>query len=80
MDQELEKYHKSNAALELNISELHLKQAGLKAEVLSQRSALGAKSGHLQRFQHDLHDAAQSLQVCVLPLAPAPQMEGRVSA
>ena len=63
MDQELEKYHKSNAELELSVSDLHLKQASLKTEVLSQRSALGAKSGHLQCFQHDLHDAAQSLQV-----------------
>jgi predicted RNase H-like nuclease (RuvC/YqgF family) len=68
MDTELERYHKSNGELELSISELHLKQEGLKAEVLHQRSALGAKTNHLKRYQHDLHEVAQCIQVRYCPV------------
>jgi septal ring factor EnvC (AmiA/AmiB activator) len=38
MDSELERYHKSCAALELNIGEGSLKQAGLHKELARQRS------------------------------------------
>lgn len=70
MDEELERYHKSNASLDLTISDLKLKQDGLKTEVLSQRFALGTKEGGIQHLQHDLHDVVQSLQVCTLFAVP----------
>ena len=38
MDSELERYHKSCAALELNIGEGSLKQAGLHKELARQRA------------------------------------------
>ena len=63
MDQELEKYHKSNAQLELTISDMKLKQDGLKNEVIAQRGTIGTKAAGIKAFQHDLHSAAQSLQV-----------------
>jgi hypothetical protein len=63
MDQELERYHKSNEQLDLTISDLKLKQDGLKTEVLAQRFTLGEKEGGIKQFQHDLHEVAQSLQV-----------------
>jgi cilia- and flagella-associated protein 57 len=66
MDLELERYHKANAGLDLNISDLKLKQEGLKREVLAQRTALGKSSAAIKEFHHDLHEVAQSLQVLSL--------------
>ena len=63
MDQELERYHKSNATLDLTISDLKLKQDGLQKEVLIQRTALGKSWALIKRFQHDLHEVVQSIQV-----------------
>lgn len=63
MDQELERYHKSNAQLDLNISDLKLKQEGLKREVLAQRAALERSHASIKEFHHDIHDVVQSLQV-----------------
>jgi hypothetical protein len=66
MDQELERYNKCNAQLELTISDLKLKNEGLMTEVTNQRSVIGQKVAGIKGFQHDLHSAAQSLQVCPL--------------
>lgn len=63
MDQELERYHKSNAQLDLNISDLKLKQEGLKREVLAQRTALERSHASIKEFHHDIHDVVQTLQV-----------------
>ena len=41
MDQELEKYHKSNAALDLMIGELKLKMEGMQQEIDVQKATLG---------------------------------------
>ena len=52
MDQELERYHKNNSALELTISDLKLKLEGMQREILSQRSKLGdadSKARHQDR-------------------------------
>ena len=68
MDQELERYHKSNAQLDLNISDLKLKQEGLKREVLAQRAALERSHTSIKEFHHDIHDVVQSLQVRANPL------------
>jgi hypothetical protein len=63
MDQELERYNKCNAQLELTISDLKLKNEGLKTEVTNQRCLIGQKAAGIKGFHHDLHSAAQSLQV-----------------
>ena len=76
MDQELEKYHKTNSQLELAIEQGRLKQEGLQAEILVQRSALGAKVNHLKRYQHDLHDVAQCIQVRCCPAFLPPRLHG----
>lgn len=62
MDQELERYHNTNATLDLSISDFKLKQEGLQKEVLSQRTTLGRKESVIKHFQHDLHDVVQSIQ------------------
>jgi cilia- and flagella-associated protein 57 len=64
MDLELERYHKSNARLDLKIADLKLKQEGLQREVLAQRAALGQSAAQIKEFQHDVHDISQSIQVC----------------
>lgn len=80
MDQELERYHKSNAQLDLNISDLKLKQEGLKREVLAQRSALEHSHASIKEFHHDVHDVVQSLQVqCSARLQPGRRGQWRPS-
>ncbi|MEW5319195.1 MAG: hypothetical protein WDW38_010360 [Sanguina aurantia] len=62
MDGELERYHKTNATLDLSISSLKLKQTGLQAEVLGQRSGKQDAFQMLTRIQHDLQEVAQWVQ------------------
>ena len=56
MDSELERYHKSCAALELNVGEGSLKQAGLHKELSRQRA--------------QTQDAHQAIKYSI-PLLPA---------
>jgi cilia- and flagella-associated protein 57 len=74
MDEELQRYHKANAALDLTIGEQRLRGEGLQAEVLRQRTELGKCHRAAAKFRHDLHDVAQSIQVC-----PAHQLSTWVS-
>ena len=61
MDQELERYHKNNSALELTISDLRLKLEGMQREILTQRTKLSEA------------DAKVILRSCGAPLAlPSP--------
>ena len=62
MDQELERYHKNNANLNLTISELKLKKTGLQQEVSSQRKLNADAEAMIRRFHHDLHDTVQYIQ------------------
>lgn len=62
MDGELERYHKTNSGLDLLISNLRLKQAGLQAEVLSQRTGKSDAEGALRRLQHDLQAVVVFIQ------------------
>ena len=62
MDGELERYHKTNASLDLLIANLKLKQSGLQAEVLVQRNSKSDVEQQLKRVQHDLQDVIQAIQ------------------
>jgi cilia- and flagella-associated protein 57 len=62
MDGELERYHKTNSGLDLTISNLRLKQAGLASEVLVQRGAKADTGRLLERLQHDLAATAAHIQ------------------
>jgi cilia- and flagella-associated protein 57 len=66
MDEELQRYHKANAALDLAIGQQRLRCEGLQAEVLRQRSELSQCERSAASVRHDLHDVAQSLQVGAL--------------
>ena len=61
MDLELEQYHKSNAALDLMISELRLKIDGVQRELDQQRTALASSHSYLARFRRDLKTCAPDL-------------------
>merc|ERR1712070_934271 len=61
MDQELEQYHKSNAALDLMIGELRLKMDGMQREINEQREQLGQGDSLIRRFRSDLHECVQYL-------------------
>ena len=62
MDQELEQYHKSNAALDLMIGELRLKMEGMQKEMDEQQEQLGEGEGLMHRFRTDLHGCVQRMQ------------------
>ncbi len=62
MDGELERYHKTNSGLDLTISNLRLKQAGLQAEVLTQRKGKADSEGLVRRLQHDLTGVVAVIQ------------------
>ena len=55
MDHELERYHKSNAHLDLTIQDLKHKLAELQKDVVKQRAALSAKNQKIGGFGADLH-------------------------
>merc|ERR1712070_352610 len=61
MDQELEQYHKSNAALDLMIGELRLKMDGMQREISEQKEALSEGEALIRRFRADLHECVQHL-------------------
>ena len=63
MDQELEKYHKQNGALDLVVSEMKLKIDGLQKEAAQARQALADARSLVQRFHHDLSEVAHHIQV-----------------
>ncbi|DBA68566.1 TPA: hypothetical protein ACH3X2_013579 [Trebouxia sp. C0005] len=69
MDSELERYHKSCAALELNVGEGSLKQAGLHKELARQRAQTQDAHQAIRRFQRDLQGAVEFIQ------APGPLKE-----
>ena len=62
MDQELERYHKNNSALELTISDLRLKLDGMQREILSQRSKLGDADAKVRGLKTELHETIQHIQ------------------
>ena len=62
MDQELERYHKNNSALELTISDLKLKLEGMQREILSQRSKLGDADSKARGIKTELHECIQHVQ------------------
>lgn len=62
MDGELERYHKTNSGLDLTISNLRLKQAGLQSEVLCQRSGKADAEGLVRRLQHELTTVVAVIQ------------------
>ena len=55
MDQELEQYHKSNAALDLMIGELRLKMEGMQVELDEQKKKLKEAEDIIAVFSTDLH-------------------------
>jgi hypothetical protein len=63
MDQELEKYHKQNGALDLVVSEMKLKVDGLQKELAQARQQLADARALVQRFHHDLAEVAHHIQV-----------------
>ena len=72
------RYHKTNAGLELLISNLKLKQAGLQQEVLLQRSGKSDAAQMLKNLQHDLQ-AVGALGGCMGRCAcPLPSVRGRM--
>ena len=62
MDQELERYHKNNSALELTISDLNLKIEGMQREILSQRTKLSDTDAKVRGFRTELHETVQHIQ------------------
>ncbi|GLC59167.1 hypothetical protein PLESTB_001455600 [Pleodorina starrii] len=62
MDGELERYHKTNATLDLTIANMRLKQTGLANEVADQRHDKQDAHALLRRFQHDLQEVVGFLQ------------------
>ena len=62
MDQELERYHKNNSALELTISDLRLKLEGMQREILTQRSKLSDADAKVSGFRTELHECIQHVQ------------------
>lgn len=60
MDQELERYHKTNSNLELTISDNKLKLEGQQQEILNQRAKCNDMANRLKRYRKSLkctHDA-----------------------
>uniref|UniRef100_A0A7S0YIJ8 Cilia- and flagella-associated protein 57 n=1 Tax=Polytomella parva TaxID=51329 RepID=A0A7S0YIJ8_9CHLO len=62
MDGELERYHRTNAGLDLTIGSLRQKQAGLASEVLSQRTSKQDATNMLVRLQGDIAEVAAFIQ------------------
>merc|ERR1712167_562636 len=61
MDQELQQYHKSNAALDLMIGELKLKMDGMNKETEEQKRQIGDGDSLISRFKNDPSETAQHL-------------------
>ena len=61
MDQELEQYHKSNAALDLMIGELRLKMEGMQVELDEQKLKLKEAGEIIASFSADLHSLYQDI-------------------
>merc|ERR1712097_28298 len=62
MDQELEQYHKSNAALDLMIGELRLKLDGMSKELSQQKSLIKAGESYTRKFRRDLAMCAAGVE------------------
>lgn len=62
MDAELERYHSSNAGLDLTIQHLRLKEHGLQSEVTVQRSDRVDAETAVRRLQFEVAELAQYLQ------------------
>ena len=62
MDQELERYHKNNSALDLTVSDLRLKLDGMQREILSQRTRLGDADIKIRGLKTELHETVQHIQ------------------
>ena len=62
MDQELEQYHKSNAALDLMIGELRLKMEGMQVELDEQKVKLKEAGEIIASFSTDLHALYQDIE------------------
>lgn len=59
MDHELEKYHKSNAYLELAISDLKHKLVGVQKDAKVQREVVTRRNSTIKSFQADLHETSR---------------------
>ncbi|CAD7703772.1 unnamed protein product, partial [Ostreobium quekettii] len=62
MDDELERYHTTNASLDLIISNSKLKENGLVKEIQQQQNAKNDALLLVKRLRTDLHDVVQYLQ------------------
>lgn len=62
MDAELEKYHKANKNLELQLSDLNLKLRATEKNVATQRATANALGNSVTRFRADLQGTIQHVQ------------------
>ncbi|KAI8472173.1 MAG: hypothetical protein J3K34DRAFT_519934 [Monoraphidium minutum] len=62
MDAELERYHKSNAGLDLAIQSLKLKKTGLQSEVLQQRGSKSEVTARLDKVIRDIAELSPVIQ------------------
>merc|ERR1719231_316388 len=62
MDQELERYHKNNSNLELQIKDLRLKLQGVQGELKLQRNRAKDAEHYIQRFKTEVHEVVGAVQ------------------
>lgn len=63
MDTELQRYHRTNAALNLSISEQKLKLNALQSECARQARKSADKEAIIKNFIHDLQETCDHIQV-----------------
>jgi chromosome segregation ATPase len=62
MDSELEHYHKSNSALDLQISDLKLRLKAAEKEVNHEKARVRTAGAIVRRFRVDLNECVQYIQ------------------